>query len=67
MTDIHSNIEMSSKEMLAYRKKIEDDNPGCTVTYLDINVQAVQQCETARGGRPREAYWSVKTHGLLRH
>ena len=39
MTDIHSNIEMSSKEMLAYRKKIEDDNPGCTVTYLDINVR----------------------------
>jgi len=39
MTDIHSNIEMSSKEMLAYRKKIEDDNPGYTVTYLDINVQ----------------------------
>lgn len=39
MTDIHSNIEMSDKEKLAYRKKIEDDNPGYTVTYLDINVQ----------------------------
>ncbi len=39
MTDIHSNIEMSDKEKLAYRKKIEDDNPGYTVTYLDINVR----------------------------
>lgn len=39
MTDIHSNIEMSSKEMLAYRNKVEQDNPGYTVTYLDINVQ----------------------------
>ena len=39
MTDIHSNIEMSSKEMLAYRNKVEQDNPGYTVTYLDINVK----------------------------
>jgi hypothetical protein len=39
MTDIHSNIEMSSKEMLAYRNKVEQDNPGYTVTYLDINVR----------------------------
>jgi len=39
MTEIHSNIEMSDKEKLAYRKKIEDDNPGYTVTYLGINVQ----------------------------
>lgn len=39
MTDIHSNIEMSSKEMLAFRNKIEQDNPGYMVTYLDINVQ----------------------------
>ena len=39
MTDIHSYIEMSSKEMLAYRNKVEQDNPGYTVTYLDINVQ----------------------------
>lgn len=39
MTDIHSNIEMSSKEMLAYRNKVEQNNPGYAVTYLDINVQ----------------------------
>ena len=39
MTDIHSNIEMSSKEMLAYRNKVEQNNPGYTVTYLNINVQ----------------------------
>lgn len=39
MTDIHSNIEMSDKEMLAYRNKVEQDNPGYTVTYLDINVK----------------------------
>lgn len=39
MTDIHSNIKMSIKEMIAYRNKIEQDNPGYTVTYLDINVR----------------------------
>ena len=39
MTDIYSNIKMSSKEMLAYRNKVEQDNPGYTVTYLDINVR----------------------------
>ena len=39
MTDIHSNIEMSDKEKLAYRNKVEQDNPGYTVTYLDINVK----------------------------
>lgn len=39
MTDFHSNIKMSIKEMIAYRNKIEQDNPGYTVTYLDINVR----------------------------
>ena len=39
MTDIHSNIKMSIKEMIAYRNKVEQDNPGYTVTYLDINVR----------------------------
>lgn len=39
MATIYCNIPISDKEKLAYRKKIEDDNPGYTVTYLDINVQ----------------------------
>ena len=39
MATIYCNIPISDKEKLAYRKKIEDDNPGYAVTCLDINVQ----------------------------
>lgn len=39
MTDFHSNIKMSIKEMVAYRNKLEQDNPGYTVTHFDINVR----------------------------